>query len=49
MQKWIINNSINYNKDLIVNNHYLTYRDSIFDEKDKLLFDEEIKKEHLYI
>ena len=44
MQKWIINNSINYNKDLIVNNHYLTYRDSIFDEKDKLLFDEEIRK-----
>ena len=49
MKIWLEDNSIQFDKNLIKNEHYLEYRESIIDEKDKLLFDKEIKKELLCI
>ena len=44
MKIWLEDNSIQFDKNLIKNEHYLEYRESIIDESDKLLFDKEIKK-----
>lgn len=44
MKIWLQDNSIQFDKNSVKNEHYLEYRESIYDEKDKLLFDKEIKK-----
>ncbi len=46
MKNWMIKNSINFNEDsetLKVNKHFMRYRDSIVNEKDKLKFDKKIR------
>ena len=44
MKKWLSSNSIKYDENKVHNEHYLTYRDSIINEEDKLKFDNEIKR-----
>ena len=46
MKNWMIENSINFDENsekLKVNKHFMRYRDSIINEKDKLKFDKKIR------